>query len=116
MHHCFHTIEQFVAYLLANVLPGGVGGIKAMATFSSEPSFRALGYNDDVLTENSYDWSWILMMISGIFFTFGSATFLCAVNDPPVGPFLADSGGALERHFGDELLDSWNFFFAASSY
>lgn len=65
-----------------------------------------------MLTENAYDWSWIMMMISGVFFTFGSIAFLRAVNDPPMRPAFADHP-VLGYHFGtDELLGSWNFVFA----
>lgn len=77
-----------------------------------DANFRALGYDDDVLTENAYDWSWTLMMISGVFFTLGSIAFLRAVHDPPMKPFF-DGHPVLGHHFGtDELLGSWNFVFA----
>lgn len=52
----------------------------------------------------TYDTTWILMIISGIFFTLGSIAFLRAVNDPPMKPYYT-----LPHINTDELLGSWCF-------
>ena len=68
----------------------------------------SLSYQDDLLNLVSYDATWILMMVSGFFFTLGSMAFLRAVADPPMKPLF--HGG---YHLGtDELLGSWCFVFA----
>ena len=69
------------------------------------PHVKAFKYDDDLLHEFAFDATWILMIVSGIFFTLGSGAFLRAVNDPPMKPFFTQS-----YHFGtDELLGSWCF-------
>lgn len=70
-----------------------------------DSNLKDLSYDDDVLGQAAYDSTWILMMVSGFFFTVGSWAFLRAVNDPPMRPFLHRT-----YHFGtDELLGSWCF-------
>lgn len=73
---------------------------------------KSLAYDDDVLAQASYDATWVLVIISGAFFTMGSWAFLRAVNDPPMRPIFHNT-----YHFGtDELLGSWLFVFAVVPY
>jgi hypothetical protein len=37
---------------------------------------RELGQDDSVLSDNFYRWSWILMIVCGVFCTLGMATAL----------------------------------------
>ena len=50
--------------------------------------------------------TWILLIISGFFYTVGSWAFVRAFTEPPLGHLFH------WRHFGtDELFGSWMFFF-----
>jgi hypothetical protein len=66
-----------------------------------------MGNDDSILNSHQYRASWLLMTISGIFFTLGSLAFVRAVHeDPPMKPLFRF------YHFqSDELLGSWLFFF-----
>lgn len=64
-----------------------------------------LGNDDSILETTAYEASWVLMAISGFFFTIGSIAFMRAVHeDPPMKPLFT------WYHFqSDELLGSWLF-------
>ena len=73
---------------------------------------KSLSYDDDTLVQASYDATWVLVIISGLFFTLGSWAFLRAVNDPPLKALFPNT-----THFGsDELLGSWFFVCAVVPY
>jgi hypothetical protein len=66
-----------------------------------------MGTDDSILNEREYDATWVLMSISGFFYTLGSVAFMRAVHeDPPMRPLSS------WYHFqSDELLGSWFFVF-----
>ena len=67
-----------------------------------------LGEDDSTLSTSHYRGSWVLMIISGIFFTLGSLAFVRAVHEsPPMKPLFTWKHVA-----SDELLGSWLFLFA----
>ena len=59
---------------------------------------KSLSYDDDTLVQASYDATWVLVIISGLFFTLGSWAFLRAVNDPPLKALFPNT-----THFGCAL-------------
>jgi hypothetical protein len=62
-------------------------------------------HNDDFLPATDFDLTWALVIISGVFFTFGSLAFVRAFSEPPQEPLLKDY-----KHFQtDELLGAWFF-------
>lgn len=62
---------------------------------------------DDMLPSTNYDISWILLVISGIFFILGSLAFVRAFEEPPQRALFHDY-----KHFQtDELLGAWLFLF-----
>jgi len=73
-------------------------------------SFDAiLGTDDSFLSRFHYRATWVLMVISGSFFTLGSLAFVRAVHEPPLHPMFPSC-----YHLqSDELIGSWNFLFAA---
>lgn len=63
---------------------------------------------DTALHEFSQTATWVLMIISGIFYTLGSLAFVRAFETPPVHALFS------WYHLGtDELLGAWLFFIAA---
>lgn len=67
-----------------------------------------LGQDDSVLTPNSFRATWVLMTVSGVFFTLGSLAFVRAMsNSPPMKPIFSWYHVA-----SDELLGSWLFLLA----
>jgi uncharacterized BrkB/YihY/UPF0761 family membrane protein len=67
-----------------------------------------MGDDDSTLTRFHYRGSWVLMIISALFFTLGSLAFVRAVHqDPPMKPLFK-----WYHLSSDELLGSWLFFIA----
>lgn len=63
--------------------------------------------NDDLLPATDFDLTWAMIIISGVFFTFGSLAFVRAFSEPAPVPLLKDY-----KHFQtDELLGAWLFLF-----
>jgi hypothetical protein len=61
--------------------------------------------NDDLLPATDFDLTWAMVIISGLFFTFGSIAFVRAFSEPAPPPLLKDW-----KHFQtDELLGAWMF-------
>jgi len=61
--------------------------------------------HDDFLPAADFTITWVLMIISGLFFTLGSAAFVRAFEEPPKKPLFW-----YNRHFqSDELLGAWLF-------
>ena len=68
-----------------------------------------IGEDDSILSVSAYDASWILMIISGFFFTIGSLAFVRAMSDPPMKPIFS------WYHLStDELFGSWMFTLATA--
>ena len=65
-----------------------------------------LGTDDSILSILEFRVAWILLIISGVFFTIGSLAFVRCMNDPPIKPVFTWYHIA-----SDELLGSWFFFF-----
>eukprot|EP01035_Chromulina_nebulosa_P019784 gene19784-25724_t len=63
-----------------------------------------LGDDDSILSKQEFRVAWILLVMSGVFFTLGSLAFVRAMNDPPMKPLFRC------YHIStDELLGSWLF-------
>jgi hypothetical protein len=73
------------------------------------PNMQVFAYDDDLLRDVTIDTTWILMIVSSVFFTLGSGAFLRAVNDPPMKPYFSSNFYHIST---DELLGSWLFLFA----
>eukprot|EP01038_Epipyxis_sp_PR26KG_P013674 gene13674-18349_t len=69
---------------------------------------NTFGEDDSLLNIFQYRASWLLLMISGFFFTLGSLAYVRALHeDPPMRPLFKC------YHFSnDELVGSWMFFVA----
>jgi hypothetical protein len=64
-------------------------------------------HHDDFLPATDFDLTWALVIISGVFFTFGSLAFVRAFSEPPQEPLFKTY-----KHFQtDELLGAWFFLF-----
>ena len=62
---------------------------------------------DDLLPRSDFDTQWALLIVSGVFFTYGSYAFVHAFEEPPKEPFFKQF-----KHFQtDELLGAWLFLF-----
>lgn len=67
---------------------------------------------DDILPNNDYDITWILLIISGLFFTFGSLLFMRAFTEPFQKPLFENF-----KHLQtDELFASWLFLIGTTIY
>ncbi len=67
-----------------------------------------IGSDDSTLTTFHYRSTWVLMIVSGVFFTLGSLAFVRAVHEsPPMKPLFS-----FYHVSSDELLGSWLFFLA----
>lgn len=66
-----------------------------------------LHQEDDMLPASDFDLQWSLMIVVGVFFTFGSAAFVRAFDEPPKPPLFKEY-----KHLQtDELLGAWMFLF-----
>eukprot|EP01031_Cornospumella_fuschlensis_P043243 gene43243-52856_t len=62
---------------------------------------------DDALPSADFDITWALIIVSGVFFTFGSLAFVRAFEEPPQQALFY-----WNKHFQtDELLGAWFFLF-----
>lgn len=66
--------------------------------------------DDDLLPSTDYDITWASVIISGVFFTFGSLAFVRAFEEPPKRALFY-----YNKHFQtDELLGAWLFLFGTA--
>ena len=66
---------------------------------------RNIGSDDSKLSTGAYTTTWVLIAVSGVFYTLGSLGFVRAMNDPPMKPMFS------WYHLStDELFATWMFF------
>lgn len=96
VHHLFRW------YVVASVLSVLIG-IVVLAGNHWHDSIMA--HDDLIFNENEYITQWVLIVVSGVFFTIGSMAFLRAVNDPPMSPMFP----SYYHVCTDELVGAWCF-------
>jgi hypothetical protein len=75
-----------------------------LVVVNKQQGYQFLGVDDSDLSPAKYEDSWILLSVSGFFFTVGSFAFVRAMSDPPMKPMFK------WYHFQtDELFGSWMF-------
>lgn len=80
--------------------------IAASITLANGFDNKFLGDDSSNLSDYHYRATWVLVLLSGVFFTLGSLAFVRAVHEPPLAPFFPGC-----YHFqSDELIGSWFFF------
>ena len=87
-------------YLFGSLFMTVIASVVLWSTYEE----TKLGTDDSILPVLEFRMAWILMILSGLFFTIGSAAFMRAVNDPPMKPLFSC------YHIStDELLGAWFF-------
>jgi hypothetical protein len=70
-----------------------------------------LGAGDDTLPALSFYGTWVMLAVSGVFFSVGSYAFTRAFQEPANAPFCSC------RHFAtDELVGAWLFLLGSLPY
>lgn len=80
--------------------------IAASITLANGFDNKFLGDDSSNLSDYHYRATWVLVLLSGVFFTLGSLAFVRAVHEPPLAPFFP----RVYHCQSDELIGSWFFF------
>jgi hypothetical protein len=75
-----------------------------LVVINEQQGYEFMGDDDSYLSPAKYTDSWILLAVSGFFFTLGSFAFVRAMSDPPMQSMFA-----CYHCQTDELFGSWMF-------
>lgn len=78
--------------------------VSVIVIVNKQRGYNFMGDDDSYLSPAKYLDSWILLSVSGFFFTVGSVAFVRAMSDPPMRPMFS-----CYHCQSDELFGSWMF-------